>query len=116
MDGAIGALPEIVFTPKGELRHNGAADLKDAFALATREAAPDAAAAKLVKRLGKPTWIENGQKRVWVVGDGKECQRLVLRADGSLDLDGALRTEWTMLSTFARQNTCTGAIEKERQD
>jgi hypothetical protein len=116
MDGAIGALPQIVFTPRGELRRNGAADLKDAFALATKEAAPETAAAKITKRLGKPTWVENGAKRVWVVGDGQGCQRLVLRADGSVDLDGAPRSEWQMLSTFARQNTCSGEIQKERQD
>jgi hypothetical protein len=116
LDGAVGALPDVVFTPRAELRRNGLGDLKEALSLATRESAPDAAAAKITRRLGKPTWVENGSKRVWVVGNGRRCQRLVLRGDGAIDLDGALRSEWTMLSTFARQNMCSGEIEKERKD
>jgi hypothetical protein len=116
MNGTIGALPEIVFTPKGELRKNGASDLKEAFALATRQSGTEAAATKLTKRLGKPTWVENGQRRVWVVGDAQQCQRLILNGDGSVDLDGAPRSEWTMLSTFARQNICSGQVERERHD
>src|SRR6266700_391839 len=50
MDGAVGALPEVVFTPRGELRRNGLGDLKEALSIATHEAAPDAAAAKLTRR------------------------------------------------------------------
>jgi hypothetical protein len=114
MDGALGALPEVVFTPPAELRRNHVGDLKEALALATRESEADLAAAKVTKRLGKPTWVENGTKRVWVVGDARQCQRLVLRGDGAIDLDGAERSEWRMLSTFARQNTCSGEVEKER--
>jgi len=116
MDGAVGALPRIVFTPKRELRHNGASDLKEAFAIAMRQAGTEAAATKLTKRLGKPNWVENGQKRVWVVGDAQQCQRLILNGDGSVDLDGAPRSAWTMLSTFARQNICSGQVERERHD
>jgi hypothetical protein len=116
MDGAVGALPEIAFTPRRELRRNGVGDLKEGLAMATHEALPDAAATKLIKRLGKPTWIENGTKRVWVVGDAQGCQRLTLRGDGSVDFDGAPRAKWTMLSTFARQNACTGEIERERKE
>src|SRR5262249_56271988 len=101
MDGALGALPEIIFTPPGELRRNRVGDLKEALALATRESHADLAAAKVTKRLGKPNWVENGTKRVWVVGDAQQCQRLVLQGDGSIGLDGAVRSEWRMLSTLA---------------
>jgi hypothetical protein len=116
LDGAIGALPKIVFTPAKELRKNSRADLASAFDAVSKQETHAAAAAFLAKRLGKPSWVENGQKRVWVASERAECQRLTLMSDGSVDLEGATKSEWTMLSTFARQNKCSGEITEEPRD
>jgi hypothetical protein len=100
-------------TPAGQLRKKTRADLEAAVEIAQRESTLDAAAQKLTKRLGKPTWVEDEKTRVWVATQGNACYRLVLRSDGGMDIDGALKTDWTVLSPVARQNRCTGEIVKQ---
>jgi hypothetical protein len=105
-------LPKIVVTPASQLRRKTRTDLERALAAAGHEATVDAAARRLVKRLGKPTWTEDNDKRVWVAVQGNACHRLVLRADGGMDIDGAAKNDWIMLSPVVRQNPCTGEIAK----
>jgi hypothetical protein len=106
------AIPKVELTPKGELRGKGRGDLDAAINLVKTAATVDEASKKLVTRLGKPTWIENGQKRVWVANDGNRCHRLVLEADGTVSVETSAKTDWTMLGAMAKQNACTGEIQK----
>ncbi len=106
------AIPKVELTPKGELRGKGRGDLDAALGLVKTATTVDEASKKLVTRLGKPTWIENGQKRVWVANDGNRCHRLVLEGDGTVSVETAAKTDWTMLGAMAKQNACTGEIQK----
>ncbi len=106
------AVPAIVQTPAKELRPKSRADLESAMKLMQNEATPEAAAKKITARLGKPTWIEGGKKRVWIAKDGKSCHRFVLDADGQADLETASTTEWRMLTALAKQSACTGEIKR----
>jgi hypothetical protein len=115
LDGAVGALPKIVFTPAKELRHNSRASLEQALELIKDQETSEGAAARLAKALGKPTWIQDGKIRVWVVSDKTQCTRLVLRSDGTADLDGARASESTMVAPFAHQNLCTGQISTDEK-
>ncbi len=106
------AIPKVELTPKNELRGKGRGDLDAAIGLVKSAATVDEASKKLTVRLGKPTWIENGQKRVWVANDGARCHRLVLEGDGTVSLETASKTDWTLLGVTAKQNACTGEIQK----
>lgn len=101
---------KIELTPARELRSKSMRDLQDGRKLAEKAATFDEAVQKLGVRLGKPTWVENGQKRVWVVRDGARCYRLVLDTDGSIVTETAPANEWRMLSALSQQNACTGAV------
>jgi hypothetical protein len=106
------AIPKIELTAKKELRAKSRGDLDAAAGLVKSASSVDQAVAKLTTRLGKPTWTENGQKRVWVAAEGARCHRLVLDADGSFSVEAASASEWSMLSALASQNPCTGEIKR----
>jgi hypothetical protein len=101
---------KVELTPARLLRTKTVRDLEDGRKLA--EAAPtfDEAAQKLGVRLGKPTWVENGKKRVWVVRDNTQCYRLVLDVDGSIETETVPLNETRMLSALSQQNACTGVV------
>ncbi len=106
------SIPKIEQTPAKELRPKSRGDLEAAMALVKNASTLDVAVKRVTQRLGKPTWIENGKKRVWIAKDGKGCHRFVLDADGQVDLESAPATEWRMLSALAQQNACTGEIKR----
>lgn len=106
------AVPNVVKTPAKELRPLSRVDLDQAMKVLEGAGSPDAAVTKLVARLGKPTWIENDKKRVWIAKEGKACHRFTLENDGQADIETAPATEWRMLSANAKQNACTGEIKK----
>jgi hypothetical protein len=106
------AVPTVVQTPAKECRGKSRADLDSAMALLKNESTPEGAIKKVTARLGKPTWIENGKKRVWIAKDGKSCHRFVLDADGQADVETASASDWRMLSALAQQNACTGEIRR----
>ena len=105
-------IPKIEMTPAREVRGKGRGDLDSAMALLKSESSVDGAAKKLTVRLGKPSWTENGKKRVWVAPAGAQCHRLVLEADGTAEIETASKTEWRMLTATARMNPCTGEIKR----
>ncbi len=106
------SVPKIEVTPKKEVRAHNRGELAATATALQQDTSLEQATKHAVARLGKPTWIENGNKRVWVALDGAQCHRLVLAADGSVDLETVQKTERTMLSALARQNVCTGEIER----
>jgi len=112
------SIPKTELTPAGQLRAKSPAELNAALGVVKSESSVEGAAQKLTQRLGKPTWTEapksaeNAKRRVWVANAGATCQRLVLEADGSVELDSASKTEWRMLTASARQNPCTGEIKR----
>lgn len=106
------SVPKIDVTPKKELRAHSRGELAATATALQQDTSVEQAAKHAVARLGKPTWVENGNKRVWVAVDGSQCHRLVLAADGSVDLETMQKTERTMLSALARQNPCTGEVER----
>jgi len=67
---------------------------------------------KITARIGKPSWTENGNKRIWIAADGQSCHRLVLEADGSVTSETASKNEWRMLAATAQQNACSGEIKR----
>jgi hypothetical protein len=105
-------IPKIEMTPAREVRGKGRGDLDAAMALVQSETSVDGAAKKLTVRLGKPSWTENGKKRVWVAAAGAQCHRLVLEADGTAEIETASKSEWRMLTATARMNPCTGEIKR----
>jgi len=105
-------IPEIVHTPAKELRRKSRADLDAALTLAKQAPSVDAAVDALVKRLGKPTWTEAGQRRVWVAPETGRCHRLVVDSDGAVELEVAPAGESKMLSAAARQKLCSGEITR----
>jgi hypothetical protein len=109
LTGAL-ALPKVEITPAKQLRRSSRADLEAALAGLAHQKDLEAAKAYLVKRLGKPAWIEDGQKRTWVALTPEGCYRLVLLADGTADLDGAGKGQTLTLAPGATQNMCTGEI------
>lgn len=112
------SIPKTEITPASQVRTKSPAELNAALGLVKSESSVEGAAQKLTQRLGKPTWTEapkgaeNAKRRVWVANAGATCQRLVLEADGSVELDTAPKTEWRMLTASARQNPCTGEIKR----
>lgn len=107
-----GAIPKIDATPAKELRTKSRADLDAALAAVKSEASVEDAAKKLTARLGKPTWTENGTRRIWVSAAGAQCHRLVLETDGTVEVETASKAEWRMLAATAKQNPCTGEIKR----
>ncbi|MBX3188344.1 MAG: hypothetical protein KF819_15105 [Labilithrix sp.] len=106
------SVPKVEHTPKKELRGQSRAAFDAAMGVVKQAKTVDDAAAKLVARLGKPTWIEDGRKRVWVAKDRGQCHRLVLDSDGSVEVETAGAEEWRMLSALAQQSPCTGEIKR----
>ena len=112
------SIPKTEITPAGQVRAKGPAELNAALGLVKSESSVESAVQKLTQRLGKPTWTEspkgaeNSKRRVWVANGGATCQRLVLEADGSVELETASKSEWRMLTASARQNPCTGEIKR----
>lgn len=103
-------LPKIDFTPANELRANTRAKFNSALASVKRMTNASTVTSTLTRTLGKPTWIENDTKRVWVTKD-TDCVRLVQQEDGSVDLEIMRFSESKMISPTKRQNLCTGEIE-----
>ncbi len=106
------SIPKIEQTPAKELRPKSRVDLEAAMAIVNKESTVDRAVKRVTARLGKPNWIEDGKRRVWIAKDGKGCHRFVLDADGQADIDSAAATEWRMLAATAQQNACTGEIRR----
>ena len=106
------AIPKIVMTDAKALRAKSRADLDASVALVRTESSVEGAAKKLVARLGKPTWTENGSKHVWVANAGAQCHRLVLDTDGSVEVETVAKGKWHMLAATASQNLCTGEIKR----
>jgi hypothetical protein len=106
------SVPKIEQTPAKELRPKTRGDLEAAMAIVKNESTVERAVKRVTARLGKPTWIEDGMRRVWIAKDGKGCHRFVLDADGQADLESAQATEWRMLSALAQENACTGEIRR----
>lgn len=106
------SIPTIELTPKKELSPRSRADFDAAVTTLANETSLEGAVKKLVARLGKPTWVEGGKRRVWIARDGKSCHRLVLDADGQAEVETAPASEWRMLTALAQQNACTGEIKK----
>jgi hypothetical protein len=107
-----GTTTKVEITPARELRTKTRRDLDDGMKLAEKTATFEEAVKKLTARLGKPTWIENGKKRVWVANDGQQCHRLVLDTDGSLEAETEPTGTWKMLSGFSQQNACSGVVQR----
>ena len=99
-------------TPAKEVRAKSKADLYAGVAVMRSATTVDEAAKKITQRIGKPTWTENGQKRIWVVMAGNKCHRLVLTPDGEANVEEASKKEWRGLSALAQQNPCTGEIKR----
>lgn len=106
------AIPKVEMTPAREVRGKSRGDLDAAMGLLKSESSVDGAAKKLTVRLGKPSWTEDGSKRIWVAAAGAQCHRLVLEADGTAEIETASKSEWRMLTATARQNPCTGEIKR----
>jgi hypothetical protein len=97
-------------TPVRQLRQKTVRDLEDGRKIAEKADTFDDAVQKLKSRLGKPTWVENGKKHVWVVRDRTHCYRLVLDADGSIETETVVADEMRMVSALSQQNACTGVV------
>lgn len=106
------AIPKIEMTPARQVRAHSRNELDSAMSVMKSAATVDEAAAKLTARLGKPSWTENGNRRIWVANAGAQCHRLILEADGSAEVETASKTEWRMLSATAKQNPCSGEIKR----
>ncbi len=107
-----GAVPTIERTPAKELRAKTRGMLEAAMKAAQSAKDVDGAVKMIVARVGKPTWTEKGQRRVWVSAEKTQCHRLVLETDGSLELETQPASEWKMLSALTKQNACTGEIRR----
>lgn len=112
------SIPNIDRTTKGQVRAKSPGELSAALSVLKSESSVEGAVKKLMQRLGKPSWTEapkgteNAKRYVWIAGTGATCQRLVLEADGSVEVEPASSTEWRMLTVSARQNPCTGEIRR----
>lgn len=112
------SIPVTAITPRRQIRAKSPGELVAAMGLVRSASSVEDAAKKLTVRLGNPSWTEaprgaeGAKRRIWVATVGGQCQRLVLEADGSVELETAAKTERRMLSASARQNPCTGEIER----
>lgn len=104
-------LPKIAFTPETELRKNTKQKLEAALKSIKRVTTAAAATSGLTAALGKPTWIEDETKKIWVATDAFGCSRIVLDDDGTVNFESMRSTESKTLSSTSRQNLCTGKIE-----
>jgi hypothetical protein len=106
------AIPKIERTEKKLLRAKSRGDLDAALSVVKTASTVDEAVTKLTTRLGKTTWVENGNRRVWVAPDGSRCHRLVLDGDGAVHVETVAKADAIRLTTTVRQNPCTGEIER----
>jgi hypothetical protein len=112
------SIPKTEITPAGQVRAKSPGELTAAFGVVKTESSVEGAAKKLTQRLGKPNWTEapksseNAKRHIWVAPAGAQCQRLILEADGSIEVETASKSEWRMLTASARQNPCTGEIKR----
>lgn len=113
---ALGALednaPKTVVTPTKSLRTLSRADLSAALAMGQRQSSVDAAVAAIKKRIGAPKWVEENRHFVWIAPAGGSCHRLVVDANGSLDIDTMPTTEWTSLTALTQRNECSGETRR----
>lgn len=113
------SIPKVELTPKKQIRGSSPKQLNAALKIVKSASSVDEATKRLTSKLGKPSWTEspknndNAKRRVWVArSKGPQCHRLVLDADGSVEVESASKTEWRMLAASARQNPCTGEIQR----
>lgn len=112
------AIPKMEITPANQVRAKSPGELNAAVGVVKSATSVDGAALKLTQRLGKPNWTESpkgqdgAKRRIWVAPAGAQCQRLVLAADGSVEVETASKSEWRMLAASAHQNPCTGEIKR----
>jgi hypothetical protein len=119
------SIPKMEMTPANQVRAKSPGELHAAMGVVKSASSVDGAAKKLTQRLGKPNWTESpkssssasgsgeaAKRRIWVATSGTQCQRLILEADGSVEVETASKTEWRMLAASARQNPCTGEIKR----
>lgn len=112
------SIPKTEITPAGQVRAKSPGELTAALGVVKAESSVEGAAKKLTQRLGKPSWTEapksseNAKRHIWVAPAGAQCQRLILEADGSIEVETASKSEWRMLTASARQNPCTGEIKR----
>lgn len=107
---AAGPSTNVVLTPARQIRSKTVRDLEEGHQLAQKTETFDDAMKKLTVRLGKPNWVENGRKNVWVVRDATHCYRLILESDGSIETEKVVADEVRMLSALSQQNLCTGVV------
>ena len=112
------SIPKVEITPASQVRAKSPGELNAALGVLKSESTTDGAAKKLSQRLGNPSWTEapkgaeHAKRRVWVAPAGGNCHRLVLEADGSVEVESVSKSEWRMLTASARQNACTGEIKR----
>lgn len=112
------SVPQIEITAAGQVRAKTPAEINAAVAAVKAASSVEDAAKRLSARLGKPSWTESmkgaegSKRRIWVALSGAQCQRLVLEADGSVEVESAMRSDWRMLAASARQNPCTGELKR----
>jgi hypothetical protein len=108
-------VPKVDRTPAKKLRNKSRRDLDAAVGTVRLSSSTKGAAKVLTKRLGKPTWTENGKRLVWVApdaDDADQCHRLILEPEGSAQVTNASTSEWRRLAGAAQQNPCTGEIKR----
>ncbi|HVJ90501.1 MAG TPA: hypothetical protein VM580_11915 [Labilithrix sp.] len=106
------AVPKVEMTPAKELRAISRTELLGALSAAQKVDTLEKATKAISRRIGKPTWTENGNRSIWVARDKNQCHRLVLDADGQMEVESVPMSEWRTLSALARQNACTGEIRR----
>jgi hypothetical protein len=112
------SIPKVDLTPASQVRPHSPGELNASVGLVASASSVDEAAKKLTQRLGAPSWIESlkgsdAKRRVWIAPAGPmKCQRLVLEPDGTVDVETSSKTEWRMLAASARQNPCSGEIQR----
>jgi hypothetical protein len=106
------SIPKIELTPAKELRAKSRADFDAAMGIVKHAATVEDAAKKITARLGKPTWTENGKKRIWIAKSPKGCDRFILDADGEAEIESVVGVDWRMLAATADLNACTGEIRR----
>lgn len=111
-------IPVVERTPASRVRAKGPSELDAAMTAVSSASSVDDAERMLTQRLGRPSWTEapksspGAKRRVWVASAGATCHRLVLEADGTMEVESLRTSEWRMLTGSARQNPCTGEIRR----